>query len=55
MLTVGDGMARVYSLEQVMAGELVEFFSGSRGVVLNLEEDNVGIGSHGIHLWYSRR
>ena len=43
VLTVGDGIARVYGLEQVMAGELVEFSSGSRGVVLNLEEDNVGI------------
>ena len=43
VLTVGDGIARVYGLEQVMAGELVEFASGVRGVVLNLEEDNVGI------------
>ena len=43
VLTVGDGIARIYGLEQVMAGELVEFESGIRGVVLNLEEDNVGV------------
>lgn len=43
VLTVGDGIARVYGLEKVMAGELVEFANGSRGVVLNLEEDNVGV------------
>jgi F-type H+-transporting ATPase subunit alpha len=43
VLTVGDGIARVYGLEGVKAGELVEFTSGARGVVLNLEEDNVGV------------
>ena len=43
VLTVGDGIARVYGLEQVMAGELVQFSSGAKGVVLNLEEDNVGV------------
>lgn len=43
VLTVGDGIARVYGLEKVMAGELVEFSNGVRGVVLNLEEDNVGV------------
>jgi F-type H+-transporting ATPase subunit alpha len=43
VLTVGDGIARVYGLEKVMSGELVEFESGIRGVVLNLEEDNVGV------------
>lgn len=47
VLTVGDGIARVYGLEQVMAGELVEFSNGTRGVVLNLEEDNVGIAIFG--------
>ncbi|MDB2446987.1 F0F1 ATP synthase subunit alpha [bacterium] len=47
VLTVGDGIARVYGLEQVMAGELVEFSSGVRGVVLNLEEDNVGVAIFG--------
>ena len=43
VLSVGDGIARVFGLEGVMAGELVEFASGVRGVVLNLEEYNVGI------------
>ncbi|MBP6218164.1 MAG: F0F1 ATP synthase subunit alpha [Oligoflexales bacterium] len=43
VMTVGDGIARIYGLEGVMAGELVEFPSGVRGVVLNLEEDNVGV------------
>lgn len=43
VITVGDGIVRVYGLDRVMAGELVEFQSGDKGVVLNLEEDNVGI------------
>ncbi len=43
VLQVGDGIARAYGLSQVQAGELVEFESGLRGIVLNLEEDNVGI------------
>lgn len=43
VLTVGDGIARVYGLEKVMSGELVAFESGATGVVLNLEEDNVGV------------
>ncbi len=43
ILTVGDGIARVYGLDQVMAGELVEFPHGVMGMVLNLEEDNVGV------------
>lgn len=47
VLAVGDGIARVYGLEGVRAGELVEFSSGTRGVVLNLEEDNVGIAIFG--------
>lgn len=47
VLTVGDGIARIYGLEGVMAGELVEFQSGVRGVVLNLEEDNVGVAIFG--------
>jgi F-type H+-transporting ATPase subunit alpha len=42
VLQVGDGIARVYGLEDVMAGELVEFPGGVMGMVLNLEEDNVG-------------
>ncbi len=47
VLSVGDGIARVYGLEKVMAGELVEFGHGIRGMVLNLEEDNVGIAIMG--------
>ena len=47
VLTVGDGIARIYGLEGVKAGELVEFSGGSKGVVLNLEEDNVGIAIFG--------
>ena len=43
VLTVGDGIARVFGLKNVMAGELVEFPSGTTGMVLNLETNNVGI------------
>src|SRR5919107_659935 len=44
VLTVGDGIARVYGLQNVMAGEMVEFPSaGLRGMALNLEADNVGV------------
>ncbi|MGB3948074.1 MAG: F0F1 ATP synthase subunit alpha [Bacteroidia bacterium] len=42
VLQVGDGIARIYGLSKVQAGELVEFASGLKGIVLNLEEDNVG-------------
>ena len=42
VVQVGDGIARVYGLEKVMAGELVEFSGGLMGMALNLEEDNVG-------------
>ena len=42
MLQVGDGIARIYGLNNVQAGELVEFSNGLQGIVLNLEEDNVG-------------
>jgi len=42
VLSVGDGIARIYGLEKAMAGELVEFSGGLFGMVLNLEEDNVG-------------
>jgi F-type H+-transporting ATPase subunit alpha len=40
---VGDGIARVYGLENALAGELLEFPGGLKGMVLNLEEDNVGV------------
>jgi len=53
VLQVGDGIARIYGLDKVMAGELVEFEEGTIGIALNLEEDNVGavlMGSgRGIH------
>ena len=47
VLSVGDGIARVYGLDKAMAGELVEFPGGVRGMVLNLEEDNVGVAIMG--------
>jgi F-type H+/Na+-transporting ATPase subunit alpha len=47
VLAVGDGIARVYGLDNVMASELVEFQNGVRGIVLNLEEDNVGVAIFG--------
>lgn len=43
VLQIGDGIARVYGLENVQYGELVKFESGIEGIVLNLEEDNVGV------------
>lgn len=43
VLTVGDGIARVYGLDKVQAGELVEFPGGVKGMALNLELDNVGV------------
>ena len=43
VLSVGDGIARVYGLDKVQAGEMVEFPGGVRGMVLNLETDNVGV------------
>ena len=42
VLQVGDGIARIYGLSNVQAGELIEFQTGLKGIVLNLEEDNVG-------------
>jgi F-type H+-transporting ATPase subunit alpha len=47
VLSVGDGIARVHGLEQAMAGELVDLPHGLQGLVLNLEEDNVGIAIMG--------
>src|SRR5438128_4702180 len=43
VLSVGDGIARVFGLDNVQAGEMVEFENGVRGMALNLEQDNVGI------------
>src|SRR6478735_7211587 len=42
VISVGDGIARVYGLENVMAGELIDFREGVVGLALNLEEDQVG-------------
>ena len=41
-LQIGDGIARIYGLDQVMAGELLEFEDGTEGIALNLEDYNVG-------------
>ena len=43
VLTIGDGIARIYGLKKVKAGEMVEFASGIKGMALNLESDNVGV------------
>jgi proton translocating ATP synthase F1 alpha subunit len=43
VLTIGDGIARIYGLKNVKAGEMVEFESGIKGMALNLESDNVGV------------
>src|SRR6202140_1945764 len=42
VISVGDGIARIYGLERVMAGELIEFTHNVAGIALNLEEDQVG-------------
>ncbi|MFN7710741.1 MAG: F0F1 ATP synthase subunit alpha [Holosporales bacterium] len=47
VLEVGDGIARIHGLEQVQAGEMVEFPTGLKGMVLNLENDNVGVVAFG--------
>ena len=47
VISLGDGIARVYGLDQAMSGELVEFQNGLTGLVLNLEEDNVGVAIFG--------
>src|SRR4029077_3327101 len=43
VLSVGDGIARIYGLDNVQAGEMVEFENGIKGMALNLEADNVGV------------
>src|SRR6202451_1497318 len=43
VLSVGDGIARIYGLDKVQAGEMLEFPNGMRGMALNLETDNVGV------------
>jgi F-type H+-transporting ATPase subunit alpha len=49
VISVGDGIARVYGLDNVMAGELLELPHGVKGIALNLEEDNVGVVLFGEH------
>ena len=51
VLSVGDGVARVFGLKNAMAGELVEFDTGTKGMVLNLETNNVGIAILGDDLF----
>lgn len=48
VLQIGDGIARIYGLDKVQAGELIEFETGLKGMVLNLEEDNVGAVLFGV-------
>ncbi|HLB06051.1 MAG TPA: F0F1 ATP synthase subunit alpha, partial [Alphaproteobacteria bacterium] len=43
VLSVGDGIARIHGLDNAQAGEMVEFADGTKGMALNLEEDNVGV------------
>src|SRR5260370_4535346 len=47
VLSIGDGIARVYGLDTVQAGEMVAFPNGMKGMALNLESDNVGGGGFG--------
>ena len=47
VLSVGDGVARIYGLDHAMAGELIEFSNGIQGLVMNLETDNVGVAIMG--------
>eukprot|EP01018_Ginkgo_biloba_P032207 Gb_18609 [translate_table: standard] len=47
ILQVGDGIARIHGLDEVMAGELVEFVDGTLGIALNLESNDVGVVSMG--------
>ena len=54
VLSVGDGIARVYGLRSAMAGELIEFPGGVMGLVLNLETDNVGVALMGEDVWCQR-
>ena len=49
VLQVGDGIARIYGLSNVQSNEMIEFDNGVKGIVLNLEEDNVGAVL--LHYW----
>ena len=50
VLSIGDGIARVYGLKNIQAEEMVEFSSGLKGMALNLEPDNVGVVVFGKHV-----
>src|SRR3954468_5050603 len=50
VIEVGDGIARIYGLQNAMAGELLEFENGTMGQVFNLEEDSIGSGIFGNYL-----
>ena len=52
VISIGDGIARVFGLTKVQAGEMVEFSSGVKGMALNLETDNVGIVVLGNDRYY---
>ena len=57
VITVGDGIARIYGLENAMYNELLEFSNGVMGMVMNLEEDNIGcviLGPYTCLLYTSR-
>ena len=55
VLQVGDGIARIYGLNEVMAGDLVEFEEGTKGIALNLESKNVGVVLMGDGLMIKER
>ncbi|CAN4102306.1 unnamed protein product [Withania somnifera] len=52
VVSVGDGIARAYGLNEIQAGEMVEFAGGVKGIALNLENENVGIVVFGTHRIY---
>ena len=55
VLSIGDGIARVYGLKNIQAEEMVEFSSGLKGMALNLEPDNVGVVVFGKNLIFFAR
>ena len=54
VITLGDGIARVYGLDKVMAGELLSFPHGVAGIAMNLEEDQVGVVLLGEYIFWSQ-
>jgi len=55
VIEVGDGIARIYGLNNVQANEMIEFQNGVKGIVLNLEEDNVGAVLLGLYRKVSKK